>query len=123
MAGACLVTAGGFIFLEHLDRAASLLGRISGIADTTLGVATAVIFAIERVLEAHGANPLVFLQNFVKQVVISLCPLALVFLGARLSRSWVRTESFARSKKDCECVDQAAGRSTLSRSKSRAEQL
>jgi hypothetical protein len=113
MAGAFLVAAGAFILFQHLDRSAGLLGSVSGIAGRTLGVVPAVVFAISRTLEAYGANPRVFLQDFVKQLAISFFPLVLVMLGAALSRSGAAQEGIAWSKKDCERVDPAAGRSTL----------
>jgi predicted permease len=90
-----------------------LLGSVSGIAGRTLGVVPAVIFAISRTLEAYGANPRVFLEDFVKQLAISFCPLVLVMLGAILSRSGAPKEGLAWSKKDCERVDPPTSRSTL----------
>ena len=85
IAGGALVGVGMFILYVHLDRAASQLSHLLGNPGGALGALPTVIFAVSRFVEAYAADHQRFLENFVKQVLISAWPLLLVVVGTVLS--------------------------------------
>jgi hypothetical protein len=113
VAGAALVGVGMFILYGHLDRAASQLSDLLGNPGGALGALPTVVFALSRFVEAYAADHQRFLENLVKQILISAWPLLLVMVGTALSWDGFGDEGSTLPKKDCEFVDLIEGSSTL----------
>ena len=86
IAGPALVVIGTFILCEHLDRAAIQLSELPGNSGAVLGALPAAIFAASRVVQALAADHQRFLEDFVKQILLSAWPLLLVMVGTVWSR-------------------------------------
>jgi hypothetical protein len=96
VAGAVLVAVGMFILYQHLDRAVSqLLGAPGG----PLGALPTSVFAASRFVQSYATDHQRFLENLVKQILISAWPLLLVMVGTVLSRDGFADQGDAIPKK------------------------
>ena len=96
VAGAVLIAVGMFILYQHLDRDVSeLLGAPGG----PLGALSTSVFAASRFVQSYAADHQRFLENLVKQILISAWPLLLVVVGTVLSLDGFADQGDAIPKK------------------------
>ena len=96
VAGAVLVVVGMFILYQHLDRAAN---QLHGATGGPLGALPTSVFAASRFVQSYAAGHQRFLENLVKQILISAWPLLLVMVGTALSRDGFGDQGDAIPKK------------------------
>ena len=96
VAGTVLVALGMFILYQHLDRAVSELLDAPG---GPFGALPTSIFAASQFVQSYASDHQRFLENLVKQILISAWPLLLVVVGTVLSLDGFADQGDAIPKK------------------------